>query len=150
MKPTARILSWSDDMRKSLILLITAAAAMLAACDQAISPGVAGLGSTTTGQSTSTGGTTALAIVPNRIQLAAGATFQLSTNAPSNLQSRVQWSSQQSTVAAVSPTGLVSAISAGTATIIARYSFDTTRAATAVVTVTGTTTSTGAIGSGGM
>ena len=76
--------------------------------------------------------------------------LRMMTNAPQALQSQVQWNSLQSTVATISPSGLVTAIRAGTTTIVARYAFDTTRVATAIVTVTGTTTTgTGALGGSG-
>ena len=68
-----------------------------------------------------------------------GSSIQLNTNAPLSLQNQVQWSSLKSTVATVTPSGLVTGVAVGTATITARYVFDTTRVATAVVDVTGTT-----------
>jgi uncharacterized protein YjdB len=136
-------------MRNPSFILILSSALVLAACDQATLPRIAGLGGTTTAQSSNPNGSPALAVVPSRIQLAAGATFQFATNAPQALQSQVQWNSVQSTVATISPSGLVTAIRAGTTTIVARYAFDTTRVATAIVTVTGTTTGTGALGGNG-
>ena len=137
-------------MRKPSLILILSSALVLAACDQAALPRIAGLGATTTDQSSNPNGSPALAVVPNRLQLAVGATFQLTTNAPQALQNQVQWSSAQSTVASISPSGLVTAIKAGTTTIVARYAFDTTRVATAIVTVTGTSsTGTAAVGGNG-
>jgi uncharacterized protein YjdB len=135
-------------MRINLIV-VSVAAAMLAACDQSTTPAIAGLGGTT---SVPSGGgvssnTAPLAILPNHAQLLVGATFQFTTNAPTSLQNQVQWSSLQSTVATVSPTGLITAVAVGTATITARYSFDSTRVATATVDVTKpTTTTTGTSG----
>jgi hypothetical protein len=127
------------DMRNLTVILISSSALALAACDQSTSPTIAGLGGTTSAQASNPNGSPSLAVVPNRVQLAAGATFQFSTNAPQALQGQVQWSSLQTSVATISPSGLVTAVGAGTTTIVARYAFDTTRSATAIVTVTGTT-----------
>ncbi|HVX41447.1 MAG TPA: Ig-like domain-containing protein [Gemmatimonadaceae bacterium] len=143
-------------MRIHSLIALTIAAAALSACDQATAPRVAGLGGTGTvsGGGTTTNNTTApLLVNPGSLQLAVGATFQLGTNAPVSLQSQVQWTSLQSTIATVSASGLVSAVAPGTATIVARYAFDTTRAATATINVVGTTTTgggtTGATGGSG-
>ena len=115
--------------------------ALLAACQESTSPIIAGLGGGVTEPTSNNAGSTApLAISPNRVQLLVGGVVQLNTNAPASLQNQIQWSSLRSTVAAVSPSGLVTAIAVGTATITARYLFDTTRVATAVVDVTGTVT----------
>jgi uncharacterized protein YjdB len=113
------------------------AACALGACGEAATPVIAGLGdgSTTSGSSTST-----LAISPNAVQLTVGAVQQLNTNAPASLQNQVQWNSLQTTIATISPSGLVTALAAGTATITARYSSDTTNVATATVVVTALTT----------
>jgi len=133
-------------MRNSLIV-VSVAAALLAACDQAISPTVAGLGGNTgTSPGNVSNNATPIAITPSSAQLRVGGTFQFSTNAPASLQSQVQWGSLGSTVATVSPSGLVTAVAVGTATITARYAFDTTHVATATVVVTGATMT---IGMGG-
>jgi hypothetical protein len=116
------------------------ATVLLAACEQSTSPAIAGLGGAFTTPTTSNAGSSApLVISPGRAQLIVGGSIQLNTNAPLSLQNQVQWSSLRSTVAAVSPSGLVTGVAVGTATITARYVFDTTRVATAVVDVTGTT-----------
>jgi uncharacterized protein YjdB len=128
-------------MRTSHLLLASIAVLLLAACDQT-STRIAGIGGTTaldTGNNTG-GGVTALSISPNRVQLLVGGTVQLSTNAPFSLQNQVQWGSLQSTVAVISPSGLVTGVAPGTATVTARYAFDTTRVASATIVVTGTTT----------
>jgi uncharacterized protein YjdB len=88
-------------------------------------------------------------ISPTTAQLRVGGTFQFNTNAPTSLQSQVQWGSLESTVATVSPSGLVTAVAVGAATITARYAFDSTRVATATVTVTGPTTNSGTAGMSG-
>ena len=118
----------------TFVLLV--AAGMLAACGEAASPIVAGLGSST---NTAANGSS-LAISPNQVQLRVGGTAQLSTNAPMNLQNQVQWASDPTTIASISPSGLVTALAAGTATVSARYSSDTAQFATATVVVTSITT----------
>ena len=122
-------------MRLHTCLILAFAA--IGACGEAANPTVAGLGggSTTSGSSTSS-----LAISPNSVQLVPGATAQLSTNAPAASQSQVQWNSLQTTIATISPTGFVTAVAPGTATITAQLSSDTTHVATATVVVTGLTT----------
>jgi hypothetical protein len=126
-------------MRTPHVILASMAALALAACDQTTSR-LAGIGATTGSGSGNNGGVSTLFISPNRVQLLVGGTFQLGTNAPFSLQNQVQWNSLQSTIVLVSPSGLVTGVAPGTATVTARYSFDTTRVATATVIVTGTTT----------
>jgi uncharacterized protein YjdB len=91
----------------------------------------------TTGDTGSTPGSTTLRVIPNRVQLAIGASYQLVTDAPFGLESRVQWRSLNPATAAVTPGGVVTGVAVGTATIVARYSFDTTASATATVVVFG-------------
>jgi uncharacterized protein YjdB len=79
--------------------------------------------------------TPALIIAPNQVTIAVGAQAQLSTNAGASQQGQLQWSSSNTIVATVSPTGLVTGFSAGAATITARFVFDTLQAATATVIV---------------
>ena len=123
-------------MRLHPALLVPVTVIALAACDQATAPRLASLGGTvSTGGGTSNNSST-LAISPNRVLLVVGQTFQLSTNASAAQQNQVAWSSLQPTIAAVSPSGLVTALSAGTATVVARLSSDTNQVATATVTVT--------------
>lgn len=127
-------------MRIPHVILASMAALALAACDQTTSR-LAGIGATTgSGSGNNGGGVSSLFISPNRVQLLVGGTFQLGTNAPFSLQNQVQWNSLQSTIVLVSPSGLVTGVAPGTATVTARYAFDTTRVASATVIVTGTTT----------
>jgi hypothetical protein len=147
----ARILSHTMHMRPSIIVntVMATAIALLAACEQSTSPIIAGLGgAVATPPSSNAGSTAPLVISPGRAQLLVGGTIQLNTNAPLSLQNQVQWNSLRSTVATVSPSGLVTGIAVGTATITARYVFDTSRVATAVVDVTGATVTNP--GTGGM
>lgn len=129
-----------------MLIALSIAAAALTACDQAAAPRIAGLGGAgaVSGGGTSNNTTQPLIVNPGRLQLAVGATFQLTTNAPATLQNQVQWNSLQSTIATISASGLVTAVAPGTATIVARYAFDTTRVATATIDVVGATTTGGA------
>lgn len=75
-------------------------------------------------------------MTPSFVQVAVASTIQLSTNAPGTLASQVRWTSLQSTIASVTQTGRVTTLTAGTATIVARYVFDTTNVASATIVVT--------------
>lgn len=121
-------------MRCIPIVLAAAVTAAIAACDSTAATHIAGVAT-----GTSTSAATALAISPSTAAMQVGAQQQLTTNAPLNLQSQVQWRSSQPTVAAVSPTGLVTAVGVGTTQITARFSFDTATVATAAIAVTAAT-----------
>lgn len=121
-------------MRFYTALILTFAASVTVAACEAGTPTVAGLGNGSTG-----GNGSSLAISPPSVQLLTGATFQFTTNAPASLQSQVQWNSLETTIASISPSGLVTALSPGTATITANYSSDTTKVTTATVVVTSIT-----------
>ncbi len=112
---------------------------MLAACEHTTSPIVAGIGGNAAPPGSVNNNVTPLLISPSRVQLIVGGTIQFTTNAPPSLRSQVQWSSSPSTVATVSPSGFATAVAVGTATITARYAFDTTNVSTATVDVSGTT-----------
>ena len=114
------------------------------ACDERPLPRIGLLNPSSDTTRTGNPTTGPLNVIPNRVQLPIGATYQLATDAPFSLESRVQWRSLNPSIAAVSPSGVVQALAAGSATIIARYSFDTTTSATAVVVVSAPTT--GSIG----
>lgn len=118
---------------RSSIPLILGAATLIAACDQSGTSILAGLGVTATGNAP-------LVITPNQLSLTVGGTAQLTTNAPLSLQNQVQWSSLETTVVTISPSGSIDAVGPGTATITARYATDTTNVGSATVSVTGTTT----------
>lgn len=79
---------------------------------------------------------TVLQISPDQVTIVVGTTFQLSTNAGASQQGQLQWSSSNTSVATVSPTGLVAGFAPGAATITARFNFDTTHVASASVIVT--------------
>jgi len=124
-------------MRSSLIVLGVgiAIAASVLACDQATEPMIAIIPSVTGGAGSDSA--PALQVLPNAVQIPIGGSALLQTNAPLSLRNQVQWLSRQSTIASVSPSGTVTALAPGVASIVARYAFDTTRAATATVTVLG-------------
>ncbi len=128
---------------RRLILLSTAVVA-IAACERSAFPTVAGLSGSTGVDTNNTGPiTTPLAITPSTVQLTVGTLFQFGTNAPLGLQSEIQWNTLNSGVVTVSPTGLVSAVAPGSATVTARFTFDTLHVATATVIVTAATVSKG-------
>lgn len=107
------------------------------ACGDGLPPTLAGLAPPASG--THSNGTSALLVTPNPLSLRVGEAYQLSTNAPLSLQNQVEWNSQQSTIASVSPSGVVNAVGAGIAIVTARYAFDTTNVASTTINVTGTT-----------
>ena len=122
-------------MRMQSIIALAAVMA-IAACDAATSPKLAGLtgpGGTSGGTDGGNKTTQQLVISPNLVQLKVGTTFQLSTNATTAQQNQIQWSSLASAIVTVTQAGLVSAVGSGTATIVARYSFDTANVATASI-----------------
>jgi hypothetical protein len=149
----ARILSFIRGMmmRRLTLLSIAAAASFgIAACEQSVTPTIAGLGGQV-GTDTSRGGgptTSSLVIIPSTLQLGVGATFQFGTNAPLSQRSQVEWNSLDPNVVAISPTGQATAIAPGVGTITARFSFDTAHVAVATVNVTGVAV--GSRGTGGM
>ncbi|HTJ23315.1 MAG TPA: Ig-like domain-containing protein [Gemmatimonadaceae bacterium] len=122
-------------MRMQSIIALAAILA-IAACDAATSPKLAGLsgpGGTSGGTNGGNNTTQQLVITPNLVQLKVGTTFQLSTNATAAQQSQIQWSSLAPAIVSVTQAGLVSAAGSGTATIVARFSFDTSNVATATI-----------------
>jgi hypothetical protein len=129
-------------------IVIALGAAVLAGCEQSATPMIAGIGPATfipPGNITSN--LLPLVISPSSVNLLVGGVFQFSTNAPLTLRNNVEWGTLESNIVTISPTGLVNAVGLGTATITARYSFDTLRVATATVFVNGTTPR---AGTGGM
>lgn len=122
-------------MRMQSIIALAAVMA-IAACDAATSPKLAGLkgpGGTSGGTDGGSNTTQQLVITPNLVQLTVGTTFQLSTNATAAQQSQIQWSSLAPAIVTVTQAGVLSAVGAGTTTIVARFSFDTTNVATATI-----------------
>lgn len=120
--------------RATLGMIGIATALGTSACDSTLAPRLGGVGGNTGADST---GRTALVVSPATLNVAAGSSFQLSTNAPVDLQPLIQWSSLDQTIATVSPSGSVFGQAAGSTRIVARYSDDTTNAGSATVTVVG-------------
>jgi hypothetical protein len=116
----------------AIAVAATAGLGTIAACDTTATGPIAGLGA-------SGGGTAAdsvqLVISPGSVSVTVGATFPLSTNAPSSLASQVVWASQEPSVASINPSGVVTALGAGTAIITAHFTSDTTNVGVATVTV---------------
>jgi len=89
-------------------------------------------------------GVTAISVTPQSATLNAGQSIQLavSVTADQNTAKTVTWSSSNSAVATVDQTGKVNAIAAGTASILATSTANTSMAAGSVITVNGASTPT--------
>ncbi len=109
-------------MRRLLFPSLTALVLVLAACSgELLDPTV-----------------TDVIVSPLESTVVVGATGRLSANVigPGSPSQRVEWSSNNNSVATVSATGLVEAIAPGTAVITAISTFDPTKSGTAIVRVT--------------
>lgn len=113
-------------MKRPIVRCCVAALALASACGGA-SDGGTGPGPTPI----------AVSISPTTAALSVGQTQQLNAQVSGAADVSVRWSSNAGAVASVSSGGLVTAVSPGTATITAKAVADTTRLATAVVTVSG-------------
>jgi hypothetical protein len=120
-------------MRMHPLMALAAAGATLVACDQATPPLVASLGGV------SFIGATPISFIlsPNTATLFVGQSLQLFVNLPDTLRGQLRWSSLQPQIAVVTQDGLVTAVAAGQATILARLAFDTNRVAPATIVVPG-------------
>lgn len=76
-----------------------------------------------------------LIMSPTNIEMAIGQEAQLSTNAPDSLLSQLIWTSRNPTIVAVSQTGVVRALSTGSASIVVQYSFEPLNSASATIVV---------------
>ncbi len=76
-----------------------------------------------------------IVITPSTGQIHVGGVIQLTTNATIDQVSQLEWNSAPSTVATVSPTGLVTGFGTGTAVITVQVASDTTITGTAIITV---------------
>ena len=123
-------------MRRSIVVLgvATLFAGASIGCEQAADPLLLPFSGRLTGGSQNG---QALAVFPNVVQISVGQIALLQTNAPLSLLNQVQWRSSHPTIAAISPSGRVTGIFPGVATITARFAFDTTQTATSIVTVLG-------------
>lgn len=119
---------------RNAVILLGLGALLCAGCDGLAHPIIA----TAPGGGTRTGASTTLQVLPASVQLNVGTTAQLQTNATADQLNQLQWTSLSPQIAAVNGSGVVTGLAPGTATIRVRFAFDTTRAATSVVTVTGT------------
>ncbi|RBB99675.1 hypothetical protein C3E97_020615 [Pseudomonas sp. MWU12-2115] len=80
---------------------------------------------------------TSVSVAPTTASIAVAATRQLTASAlPAEAAQNVTWSSSAPSVATVSPSGLVTGVSAGSATITATSVSDVTKTSTAAITVT--------------
>jgi hypothetical protein len=80
---------------------------------------------------------TSVSVAPTTASIAVAATRQLTASAlPAEAAQNVTWSSSAPSVATVSSSGLVSGVSAGSATITATSVSDVTKTSTAAITVT--------------
>lgn len=117
------------------VLALAIAGATIVACDSATPPLVARLG-TTTGFS---GGVSSINMVlsPSRVTLFIGQSVQIFVNLPDTLRGQLVWRSLQPGIAVVNQDGIVTAVAAGQATILARLAFDTNLVAPATIVVPG-------------
>ena len=117
---------FGEPMRRP-ILLVAAAAALLGACDTRVNPLITSLDQ-------SPGGSAGFSVSPNSLRLSTGQSAQLSVIS-SRALAPYNWSTSQPGVATVSPTGLVSAVGPGLATITVTSSVDGSVSAAAIVSV---------------
>ena len=78
-----------------------------------------------------------LVLSPNPATLVIGQSVQLLVNLPDTLRNQLLWRSLTPTIAVVNQDGIVTAVSPGQATILARLAFDTNRVAPATIIVPG-------------
>ncbi len=119
---------------RNAVLLLGLGAVLCGGCDGLAHPIIA----TAPGGGTQNGASSTLQVLPTSVQLDVGTTVQLQTNAAADHVTQLQWTSLSPQIAAVNASGAVTGLAPGTATIRVRFSFDTTRTAFSVVTVTGT------------
>lgn len=80
---------------------------------------------------------TTVTVAPSTASIEVGATTDLAaTVAPTGAPQSVSWTSSAPSIASVNSAGLVTGIAAGSATITARSTADTTKSGTAAITVT--------------
>jgi hypothetical protein len=77
-----------------------------------------------------------LSISPGFIRIPMGTSAPLAVNATSELANDVEWESLSPLIVRVDATGVVTGLSAGVATVMARFAFDFTNTAIATVEVT--------------
>ena len=124
-------------MRMHRAILLAVAAASLAGCDERRASVVGSLGGPTFGSVAVIGTPFTFFVTPSIVTLFVGQRVQLVLSVPDTLTTHVQWSSLQPRVAAVTNTGLVTALGVGTATVAARLTADTNVVAPATILVSG-------------
>src|SRR5262245_7092398 len=119
-------------MRIHPVFSLLLGAAAITACEANGLPTIAGLS-----VGAPTRAIVALTVIPNQAIIRVGQSLQLTTNAAYTLvlQRQIEWVSLNPFVASVTPTGLVTGAALGTATIRARFLFDTTNVGVASITV---------------
>lgn len=115
-------------MRKRVAWAVGLAFIGALACDDRNADQVAGIGGGEPVNDTS------LTVLPTSVQISVGSNTQLSTNVGNS--SQLEWRSSDNNVATVTGTGLVTGRGPGTATIVVRFTADTTNTASATVSVT--------------
>ncbi len=110
--------------RRGALLLAVAAVLASAACDQ------------TTGiKAVAAGGVRSITITPSTAQVAVGQTTQLTAVIGGDTTGGVTWRTGNAAIATVDNTGLVLGVATGVTTVTALAVADTTKRATATVTV---------------
>lgn len=77
-----------------------------------------------------------LSISPGFIRIPMGTSALLSVNTTSELANEIEWASLSPLIVTVDATGVITGLSAGVATVRARFAFDFTNTAIATVEVT--------------
>jgi len=114
------------------LLLAGAVVAVVAGCNVAEPPTIAGL----FGPSSINGlRAPQLVVSPTDIAMVVGQEAQISTNAPDSLLSQLIWTSRNPTIVSVSQTGIVRALATGSASIVVQYSFEPLNSASATIVV---------------
>ena len=115
------------------VLALAIAGATIVACDSSTPPLVARLGNG------SVVGVSSINMVlsPSLVTLSVGHTVQIFVNLPDTLRGQLRWSSLEPRIAVVNQDGIVTAVAAGQATILARLAFDTNLVAPATIVVPG-------------
>jgi hypothetical protein len=112
-------------------VLLLALAAVASACETSTTPAIAAFAPT--GFATTVA---PLSISPGFVRIPMGTSAPLFVNATSELADEVEWESLSPRIVSVDATGLATGLSAGVATVRARFAFDFTNSAIATVEVT--------------
>ena len=114
------------------ILLAGAVIAVVAGCNLAEPPTIAGL----FGPAAINGlNAPQLVVSPQQISMVVGQEAQISTNAPDSLLSQLIWTSRNPTIVTVSQTGVIRALAVGSASVVVQYSFEPLNSASTTIVV---------------